>query len=171
MVTIHVSDSAIIETGQEPQVEEFIVQRALITSHSKYFESAFRKEWSGGQFKTLEIDDVGPWVFRVFMGWLFYQEIFYDDQRAEPEPLAGDEQQGGLGQSSGELTSGIPAHLARPNRISCDQQVSTEPQAPEVCGTDEDDHDPLTWSWTALFELYVFAEKVSLTFDTGWELG
>ena len=86
MVTIIVSEDAVQESGETAApAEEFNLPRALICSHSQYFESAFRRQWEESKSRRLTIDDLSPQIFRIFVAWLFYQEIFYDGERVEPE--------------------------------------------------------------------------------------
>ena len=92
MVTIVVSEVAVQEDGETAApAEEFNLPRALICSHSQYFESAFRRQWEESKSRRLTIDDLSPQIFRIFVAWLFYQEIFYDGERVEPEKAIGEE--------------------------------------------------------------------------------
>lgn len=136
MVTTIVSKAAIAEAGEQAPEEEFAVQRALICTHSKYFEGAFRRQWAESKSRRVQIDDLDPKYFRMFMGWLFYQEIFYDPNRIELNPD---------GPNTGNERDGEPV---------CG---GVEKQSV---------HDkPLRWEWMDLFSLYIFAEKASQSLE------
>ncbi|CAK1362526.1 unnamed protein product [Cercospora beticola] len=173
MVTIVVSQAAVVGKDENAPSEEFVVPRGLIRSHSKYFESAFRKQWSESRSKTLQIDDVSPMIFRIFVAWLFYQEIFYDEERIEPDntaPCTSGQQSNSTAQglfaegratshqktSANTITSSSDTDAGTDGN---DEQVEKEP-LPVRCHIDPyDPYDAMTWPWIDLFELYVFSEK------------
>ncbi|KAI5359959.1 hypothetical protein Slin15195_G118200 [Septoria linicola] len=146
MVTIHVSDAALSETGEEVNAEEFSVQRALVNLRP---------------FQVLR----APWVFRVFMGWLFYQEVFYDEERVDPEPLVREELHGSSETSLNDLRASdstrqvVASVETHEGQISHEPQVSVNRQSQRTGSPDTDNQEPLTWPWPDLLELYVFAEK------------
>ena len=165
MVTIVVSESGVVEPGRKvAPAEEFTLPRALICSHSRYFESAFQRQWTESKSRRLEIDDLSPQIFRVFVAWLFYQEIFYDGERVEPETTACEEQQtdqhvsqGSVRQSRAEST----ADSKSKGKANTSKHDIARRKKRHSFVAEADSHDPVTWAWTDLFELYVFAEKAS----------
>lgn len=68
MVTIRVG----VETAP------FHVHYKMITHHSPYFRSAFDGSFKEAHNKSIKLDDVDPWMFKIFMGWLYTQEIACD---------------------------------------------------------------------------------------------
>ncbi|KAF2210355.1 hypothetical protein CERZMDRAFT_118192 [Cercospora zeae-maydis SCOH1-5] len=184
MVTIVVSEAGVMGNYEDAASEEFVLQRGLICSHSKYFESAFHKQWSESQSKRLQIDDVSPKIFRIFVAWLFYQQIFYDQDRVEPDAIAPNASEQ-LGTSTSEqlntstrhraLSEGCTTSASSSYRAACAstttslelrdrnsdvQAAKRSLQPPALSHIDPyDPQNALTWPWTDLFELYVFAEK------------
>lgn len=174
MVTIVVSQAGVVGRDENAPSEEFVVPRGLIRSHSKYFESAFRKQWTESRSKTLQVDDVSPMTFRIFVAWLFYQEIFYDEDRVEPDDTASC--------TSGQQSNSTALEPATRRRTTSHQEASAN--ATTASGSDMlvdsdydervakkslsvrchidpyDPYDAMTWPWIDLFELYVFSEKV-----------
>ncbi|KAM3420618.1 hypothetical protein BST61_g3879 [Cercospora zeina] len=184
MVTIVVSEAGVLGNNEEAPSEEFILQRGLICSRSKYFESAFHEQWSESQSKRVQIDDVSPKIFRIFVAWLFYQEIFYDEDRVEPDATAPNTSNQSNTSTSDQLSTGTThgvcpedctASASSSYRAACvsantslevrdrtgDMQAAKRSSQPSTLSHIDpyDPQDPLTWPWTDLFELYVFAEK------------
>lgn len=172
-----------------------------------------------------KLHDVSPWVFRTFVGWLYYQNIFYDaghkrrrrfpTQRSPGQPKSkatkakakanGDARNGGnndsLTQDSAiDLTSeetpqktpnqntskirDTSEESASKSETSSDRKVRQPSptgrhppggndrkysQEDEVTYGSKDSaedecnyHEPITWPFEWLFELYVFSEKYDI---------
>ncbi|WPB02580.1 uncharacterized protein RHO25_007216 [Cercospora beticola] len=173
MVTIVVSQAGVVGKDENALSEEFVVPRGLIRSHSKYFESAFRKQWTESRSKTLQVDDVSPMIFRIFVAWLFYQEIFYDEERVEPDntaPCTSGQQSNStaLEPATGRRTTSHQEASADATTASgsdmlldsdYDEQVAKAPLSARCHIDPYDPYDAMTWPWIDLFELYVFSEK------------
>ncbi|KAK4500148.1 hypothetical protein PRZ48_008334 [Zasmidium cellare] len=181
MVTIHISNSSVLEDGEELEEEEFQVPRGLICAYSAYFDSVFRKTFAESNTGRSVIDDVRPWAFRVYVGWLYFQQISYISGRTEPRDFRKSSHavEPSYDASLGDTTSRVaadaelqcpatdtdPAALAQ-NAPSDPQEQVTDSSHKQCAMEDRakydtsNDQDPLTWDWQDLFELYVLGEKV-----------
>jgi hypothetical protein len=181
MVTIVVSQAAVSVSHLPVPTEEFTIPRGLICHHSRYFEGAFQQQWSESEARRLELDDVSPRVFRVFVTWLYFQKVFREETHMESatEVVRRDN-----ADSHDETTlPGIALVASRSHQQDDPEHgISTGSDEPQYTvfddgildddgeilpfreanhtGADVDADDPMTWMWIDLFELYVFAEKV-----------
>ena len=64
-----------------------MVPRALICQRSEYFDKLFRGEMIEARTGRATLKDVNPYVFRIFLGWLYSQTVYYDENRVEPAVL------------------------------------------------------------------------------------
>ena len=124
--------------------EQFRLPRELICSRSSYFRGLLE----GGS--QAQLCDVRPWVFRVFVGWLYRETIYYDRERVEPTKF-------------GRTRQGDASKLDVANKDegpSSEEEWETECEEDELNDTDEHDFKhPMTWPHSWLFELYAFADK------------
>ena len=72
--------------------EEFVVPSQLICSKSSYFQSLFEGGFQESQSGQARLYDVRPWVFRVFISWLYHRAIYYVPERTEPTKFCHTEQ-------------------------------------------------------------------------------
>ncbi|KAK3722775.1 hypothetical protein LTR37_002347 [Vermiconidia calcicola] len=162
--------------------ETFMLPKQLICSRSTYFQSVFEGWFSESQSGCLHIKNVSPWVFRVFVGWLYYQTIYLDPNRVEPthfEPIHNDKHDQAHGQpvshtstSSSAAASRCPSPVAsaaksplqatHPSASTLvDRQVAGSKSFPEQRTLTDDEcdfTDPVTWPYCSLFELHIFAD-------------
>ena len=130
--------------------EMFVVPRQLICSKSSYFQSLFEGSFQESHSGRARLYDVRPWVFRVFIAWLYHQAIYYVPERTEPPKFFQTE------------LSDTPM-LSSPNEYShtSDDDAWTnetdEGEQADICESNL--KDPVTWPYFWLFELYVFADK------------
>lgn len=83
MITIDVYDKPGDPEAQ--QKARFVVPRGLLTAHSVYFQKAVaRWPWQEAEKGQVCFDEVQPWVFQVFVGWLYFQRIYHDPDWVEP---------------------------------------------------------------------------------------
>lgn len=123
------------ETDSNP--ERFKLPRELICASSIHFENLFSRECRA------QLHDVRPWVFKVFMGWLYCETVYYDNERVEPASL---------GRSTQESSQAL-------DEAKIADELSSEPGTESQ--SEEKGHDfrnPVTWPYSWLFELYVFAK-------------
>ncbi|KAK3625183.1 hypothetical protein LTR56_020539 [Elasticomyces elasticus] len=108
------------------------VPRGLICGMSDYFEKAFDPRFVEGQTGKIVLDDVKPWVFECFIGWLYTQKVFWD--------------------ASATSSDGLP-------RLgpTIDRRPMEEGSAEHL--TDVNLLDPIHWRWDQLIQIYVFADK------------
>ncbi|KAF2166413.1 hypothetical protein M409DRAFT_23053 [Zasmidium cellare ATCC 36951] len=179
MVTVEISNSSMVEDGAEVEEEQFQVPRGLICAYSAYFDSVFRKQFVESDTGRSVVDDVRPWAFRVFIGWLYFQRISYIGDRTEPKTfraashtidLSHDTTLNENSSSFGtdldwEHSNATETSAFAPNTSTSHHKEVTGPRhrpcLRDKCDICEmiDDQDPLTWNWQDLFELYVFGEK------------
>jgi hypothetical protein len=69
MVTITVSQS------QEEEQKVFVVHQEFVCHYSPYFDAAFNGKFAEGQTQTLELEGIRPYVFEVFINWIYTQTI------------------------------------------------------------------------------------------------
>ncbi|KAK3702033.1 hypothetical protein LTR37_015147 [Vermiconidia calcicola] len=174
MVKIMVSDQTDeCEDGlAAATAETFVLPRQLICSRSTYFQGVFDGGFSESKSGCLHIKDVPPWVFRVFVGRLYYQAIYLDPKRVERtqfEPGNNDKHEQAHGSlipyaSTSSSTAPQTQHpqATHPSTATLAfHQVAGSQSYPEQT-TDTDDEcdlrDAVTWPLRELFELYVFAD-------------
>ena len=142
IVAHNVEDGVNVATNSAP--ERFKLPRELICSRSPYFVSLFE----GGTQARLY--DVRPWVFKVFVGWLYRETICYDQGRLEPVRC-------------GRRTQENAPKFDAANKDDCLSSKgvwNTEGEEDEQNGKGEHDfQDPVSCPHPWLFELYVFAKK------------
>ena len=155
--------------------EEFNLPRALLCTHSEYFRTALDAKWLEGQCRRLELDDVHPKLFRMFVGWLFFQTVFLDEDGVESHELQtgseGDKsdtnaeapiaQDNDTVEDNGDEVEVTDAHesLVSPDSNKLLPASTTVRLRCLKEGARADPMEPLTWHWVDLFELYVFADK------------
>ena len=65
-------------------LEKFDLLKQSICSKSSYFRRLFEGGFRESQSSQTRLSDVRPWVFTVFISWLYHQTIFYVPERTEP---------------------------------------------------------------------------------------
>lgn len=181
MVRIHISNSEATAAGDKVEEEEFSVPRGLICAHSAYFDTVFRKQYAESDTGRSVIDDVRPWAFRVFVGWLYFQRICYVGDRVEPIAFKGPAATGHMVEQSGLEVSSMEmsadnTELSTADLTTLDETRTDSRNLQGIRSTRRrhqlesnssrvrrNDDDPMTWDWQDLFELYVLGEKVSFT--------
>lgn len=165
----------------------FEITRGIICAKSDYFEKAFRGQFKKASERTLALDDVSPWIFKVFLTWVYTGQIYIDKEEVTAlQPDIGRKRK-----RSDSVAEG-PASEA-PNKVNPpDTQIGT--QDPNSDSEDDDDGsdsgrvkftfseetsiksrnvqhsdtqapderdltNPSTWPWSWLFDLYVFADQ------------
>ncbi|KAK4951488.1 hypothetical protein LTR10_010464 [Elasticomyces elasticus] len=98
---------------------------------SEYFDKAFDDTFVEGKTGKIVLDDVKPWVFECFIGWMYTQKVFWEHED-------GSEQ----GKTKDQPTVGRQTTNGHNNTV-----------------TNEALLDPVAWQWADLFELYIFADK------------
>ncbi|KUJ07470.1 uncharacterized protein LY89DRAFT_556207, partial [Mollisia scopiformis] len=71
LVTISVGIGAIAET--------FTVLKSVICHYSPFFNAAFNSQFKEGDTQSMVLNDADTNAFRLFVDWLYTQEIRYDD--------------------------------------------------------------------------------------------
>lgn len=77
------------EAGRRSWSQKFTLPLDLLTSRSPYFRSLFEGGFAESEQGYVKLRDVSPWVFRVFVGWLYYQTIFYEVEQKQPRAFTG----------------------------------------------------------------------------------
>lgn len=77
MATINVAD----ETKSKKQT--FIVHKDFICHYSPFFHAAFNGRFVEGQTQIMELEDVEPAAFHLFVSWLYSQRLM-DEQEESP---------------------------------------------------------------------------------------
>lgn len=68
MVMVKIKDNA-------EDVHEFPVHKAFICYYSPFFDAAFNGKFIESQTQMVELDDVSPVAFGIFVNWLYTQRI------------------------------------------------------------------------------------------------
>lgn len=59
----------------------FCVDPRLLAA-SQYFQTALKREWSGGQTRSITIKDIKPAIFNGYLNWQHSRNIFVDEYAA-----------------------------------------------------------------------------------------
>ncbi|KAF2499688.1 hypothetical protein BU16DRAFT_524145 [Lophium mytilinum] len=70
-----------------PQAEPFYVHKNLLTHWSPYFRGAFDGSFVEAETKSIALEDVQPWLFKIVMGWLYTQTLVLDKAAEELSDL------------------------------------------------------------------------------------
>lgn len=143
----------------------FTIPRGLISGMSEYFEKAFNGQYEEGKTGFIALPDVELWIFECFVGWLYTKELFSDPLAADTakEPAIIDRRR--------PLSPILEHALTATTVVSEDASTSTdnvssgkETTTEQASHTwklpdEQDDNNPVTWTWQNLFDLYIFADK------------
>lgn len=164
LVTIH-----IVHKGER---KSFVVPRALITAKSEYFRKAFQSGFSEAQRKEITLEDDGiatQDALGILVHWLYTGRVYLS---SSSEPMASahkkkrkrssDSSEVKVKRSCLDEKAAIPAAVEA-TEAAGEQQEQLEDAAPveDLDSHENDPMRPVTWSWSKLFELYVFSDKVS----------
>lgn len=64
--------------------QKFTLPLDLLTVRSAYFKGLFEGGFAESQQGYVKLRNVSPWVFRIFVGWLYCQNIFYNVESKQP---------------------------------------------------------------------------------------
>ncbi|KAK4896653.1 hypothetical protein LTR27_005573 [Elasticomyces elasticus] len=119
-------------SAKDRELIEYQVPRGLIRASSEYFDKAFGDQFEEGQSGRIVLDEVQPWVFECFIGWLYTQKVFWEHQSV-----------GKYGDST----------RAQPKADDDFLHPIEDPALTEAALL-----DPVNWKWYPLFTLYIFAD-------------
>lgn len=79
----HLYNPEMVQVTVSPQAgstvkRSFTIPKALICSRSEYFEKMFQGVFAETRNGLAKLNDVAPWVFRCFVGWLHTHRIFHE---------------------------------------------------------------------------------------------
>ncbi|KAH7094591.1 hypothetical protein FB567DRAFT_574567 [Paraphoma chrysanthemicola] len=63
----------VVEVG--PEHKQFRIYATFLAYHSEYFRNALRGPWKEASERVITIDDIEPATFKLFIHWLYTQEI------------------------------------------------------------------------------------------------
>ena len=69
---------AIVTIYVGAEKKPFAIHKDLICQYSKYFNAAFNGRFEEAENKAANMDDVEPWVFAIFVSWLYTQQLDLD---------------------------------------------------------------------------------------------
>lgn len=69
----------IVNVGASPS-QRFYVTESIIRNSSKFFDAALKKEWKEGQERTINLPEIRPEVFNVYLNWLVTGKLHVHDQ-------------------------------------------------------------------------------------------
>lgn len=139
----------ITASGKGPSLQgplTFEVRRNLISAASEYLRAVFDFRANNGQKMESELFDVQPWVLSTFLAWLNDGKI--------------------------QLTSDAPKYWTDETEQGLEERVRAKKYAALLEEEQrilpvhydilaEDGSQPISWEWTKLFELYLFADAYS----------
>lgn len=74
----------VVDEEASSWTQKFTLPLDLLASSSPYFKSLFEGGFVESERGYVKLHDVSPWIFRVFVGWLYYQNVFYDVEQKKP---------------------------------------------------------------------------------------
>ncbi|KAF1955497.1 hypothetical protein CC80DRAFT_474241 [Byssothecium circinans] len=80
------NDVVTVDVG--PENQKFHVYTKLLTSYSDYFAKTLSGDWKEAQDRTVQLPDIEPRVFELFIDWLYTQKL--PTKRVEWVALEGD---------------------------------------------------------------------------------
>ncbi|TVY19578.1 hypothetical protein LARI1_G003407 [Lachnellula arida] len=78
MVKVNVSFKA------DDEKQEFLVYKEFICYYSPFFDAAFHGSFEEGATQSIDIVDVRPKAFGLFVNWLYTQNVVQDQDNAPP---------------------------------------------------------------------------------------
>lgn len=182
MVTVTVRNEEEDPTGTE--TETFKIVRGVICARSGYFKKAFMGRFKEASEESITLNDVSPWVFKVFLTWLYTGLIYMDREDGGAQTALSKKRK--HDEAMDASTSG-PRKTPRTKGETDDQDSNTETQpidedsprlindhkcrcekciknaqfeyAKSEAPEEADSSNPVTWPWMWLFQLYVFADQ------------
>lgn len=137
-----------MKTG--PEAEPFNLHKDLLCECSAYFRKAFNGSFKEAQERCITLSDLDPKTFRVFMDWLYYQEL------APPEQ-----------ESSASTTSREKASTASEEDESSASEDSEDSDSDTSSSSSSDSSGSnanstttyTKWDYDSLLKLYVFGDR------------
>ena len=68
--------------GADGEEQAFLVYKEFICYYSPFFDAAFNGSFEEGKTQSIDIDDVRPAVFGLFVNWLYTQKVTHDEDNA-----------------------------------------------------------------------------------------
>lgn len=169
-----------VEVG--PPKEIFVVHEKFLCQKSQYFAKAMSGSFLESVKRFVQLPDVSPTLFRIFINWLYYGKLCYageDDEKTgmnlqnlviQPEEIGliptrssnsirkskvEDDENGTkcVTKSPDSSTEFAPSTNDKADRVP----GKTHSNEPQNCLLDGD--DPSTWPLDALAKLYIFADR------------
>lgn len=67
------NDMIVVEVG--PNRQRYRVYKELISFYSEYFRNALKEPWKEAEDRLIELPDIEPQVFDIFVDWLYTQKV------------------------------------------------------------------------------------------------
>ncbi|CAD0112566.1 unnamed protein product [Aureobasidium uvarum] len=112
--------------------EKFIVHQELLCSKSEYFAKALTGTFEESQTGIVKLEDVSPFLFRIFVTWLYSGKLAYtvvDDSS-------------NIDQDFGSLDGGFNPAIIKASDLNCE--------------------DVMTWPEQAFVALYILADRLDV---------
>jgi hypothetical protein len=77
MVTINLKP---LEQKRKRKV--FVVHKNFICHYSPYFDAAFNGNFEEARSQALDLEDINPFMFEMFVSWIYTQDVCYPDGEA-----------------------------------------------------------------------------------------
>ncbi|KAF7197538.1 hypothetical protein HII31_01133 [Pseudocercospora fuligena] len=122
----------------------FKLPRVLLCSHSDYFKKACEWKARAGELLSTELPDIQPWVFEVFVVYIFEQRL----RQVECPALIW---------TTDEVSDRETPKYAVEDQSDVSSKIPISYINNDGDG-EEDLNDPTTWNFTALFELAIFGD-------------
>jgi hypothetical protein len=78
MVTINIGH------GGASKKQKFLVHKEFICYYSPFFNAAFNGNFKEGESQTMDLEDIDPAVFALFVNWLYAQKVLSDQEDDQP---------------------------------------------------------------------------------------
>lgn len=173
-----------IEVGLEK--EHFVVHQSYLCEKSQYFAKALSGSFEEGITRFIQLPDVSPILFRIFVAWIYHDTLVYlpsnhttiDEDFKSLEITEKDLEQTLILQSESgikpkdedsdiedsdddvtETHSGV-----MPNHVEHGPPSAAESLLNTLCGAafEYKEEEPTTWPRDVLIKLYIFADRLDI---------
>ncbi|KAH0014703.1 hypothetical protein KCU78_g8534, partial [Aureobasidium melanogenum] len=174
-----------IEVGIEK--EHFVVHQSFLCAKSQYFFKALSGSFQEGITRFIQLPDVSPIIFRIFVAWIYHDTLSYissdtktidedfeslklTEKDLEQKPMLHSEPQNRLSNKESDSedsddnmtrsSTGTTMPRASGHDRSSTPGSTNKPLLPRAVPYKED--DPTTWNCDVLIRLYVFADRFDI---------
>ncbi|KAG9675892.1 hypothetical protein KCU95_g4104, partial [Aureobasidium melanogenum] len=132
--------------------QEFCIHKKILCSNSTYFDKALSGQFMEAQTRVVELEDIHPLLFKIFVAWLYSGRLTYES--SDPSTSSCDE--------FSELNAALYKEYA------CEKDEDEENDEEDDEDDGDDDHelsgfqqeDPRTWTYLILVGLFILGDRL-----------